>query len=65
MKGGYLHLVASALFLRTGLATVLPHKCDIPLLVEGGPHSVQQPLASAVSGLAISASLHCHPGRHT
>ena len=33
----YLHLVARALSLRTaGLATVVSHKCDIPLLVKIG-----------------------------
>ena len=56
-KGGYSHLFASALSLHiAGLATILLHKCDIPLRVKGQPNCALQLLACTVSALAVGLS---------
>ena len=43
-------------------ATVLSHRCCIPLLAR--PNCARQSLASTVSVLAVAATSYCHPGRH-
>ena len=62
---GYSHLLASTLPLRApGPATMLSHKCCIPLLVKAEPNCVRQSLASTVSARVVAATSCCHPARH-
>ena len=61
-------MLASTLSLRTpGPATVLSHKCCvpvIPLLLTARPNCSQQSLAGTVSALVVATTSYCHPDRH-
>ena len=64
---GVLHLVASALSLDIAeMATVLSHKCDIPLVVEGQPNCKRELLTMIVSAGACGdcVSSYSHPTHH-